>query len=444
VVITAIVKIINSPRSQSVSGLRGVIAYCCRDAKTNHEGQRLVSGINCVPQVALQEFMNTKHLHNQNSGRMYYHMVQSFPPEENITPEVAHEIALKLAETIPGFEIVVATHRDAHHVHSHFVINSVSFETGKKYHSDPQSIQALWDASDRLCLEYGFSVIQKKNGKEHKMNDREYRAYDRGDSWKMELEMSIDDCMTLARSREHFIQLMGFRGYEVTWTDTRKNITYTTPQGFKCRARKLNGRKYLKEEMEYEFELRSAICRRYEAAAETNSGTGSSGAADRRRDRTQLEGDDLIPGAAGSNPCADSGAVAFAGNGRTNSGIDAGTDLSSEGVPERDRGIHPGISEEHSESSSRRRATDEDSRESHRDTGWESERGVFESHLRAEITNAQVDDPVSADQSDSQLDPVDFGLAAAGMIAHLGNIIDEDYEPDDYYTRQMRRGYQGM
>lgn len=440
----AIVKIINSPRSQSVSGLRGVIAYCCRDAKTNHEGQRLVSGINCVPQVALQEFMNTKQLHNQNSGRMYYHMVQSFPPEENITPEVAHEIALKLAESIPGFEIVVATHRDAHHVHSHFVINSVSFETGKKYHSDPESLQTLWDASDRLCLEYGFSIVQKKNGQEHKMNDREYRAYDRGDSWKMELELSIDDCMILARSREHFIQLMGFRGYEVTWTDTRKNITYTTPQGFKCRDRKLNGRKYLKEEMEYEFELRSAICRRYEGAAETNAGTGSSGAADRRRDRTQLEGDDLIPGTAGANPCADMGAVAFAGNGRTNSGIDAGTDLSSEGVPERDRGIHPGISEEHSESSSGRRATDEDSRESHRDTGWESERGVFESHLRAEITNAQVDDPVSADQSDSQLDPVDFGLAAARMIAHLGSIIDEDDEPDDYYTRQMRRGYQGM
>ena len=440
----AIVKIINSPRSQSVSGLRGVIAYCCRDAKTNHEGQRLVSGINCVPQIALQEFMNTKHLHNQNSGRMYYHMVQSFPPEENITPEVAHEIALKLAESIPGFEIVVATHRDAHHVHSHFVINSVSFETGKKYHSDPESLQTLWDASDRLCLEYGFSVIQKKNGKEHKMNDREYRAYDRGDSWKMELELSIDDCMTLARSREHFIQLMGFRGYEVTWTDTRKNITYTTPQGFKCRDRKLNGRKYLKEEMEYEFELRSAICRRYEGAAEANLGASRSGAADCRRDRTQLEGDDLIPGAAGSNPCADSGAVAFAGNGRTNSGIDAGTDLSSEGVPERDRGIHPGISEEHSESSSGSGAADENGNQSHRDTGWESERGVFESHLRAEITNAQVDDPVSADQSDSQLDPVDFGLAAARMIAHLGNIIDEDDEPDDYYTRQMRRGYQGM
>jgi hypothetical protein len=113
----AIIKMINSPRSQSLKGLHGVLSYCCREAKTNHEGQRLITGINCVPQTALQEFMNTKRLHKQNNGRMFYHMVQSFPKDETITPETAHEIALKLAEAIPGFEIVVATHCDADHVH---------------------------------------------------------------------------------------------------------------------------------------------------------------------------------------------------------------------------------------------------------------------------------------------------------------------------------------
>ena len=194
----AIVKIINSPRSHTITGLHGTLSYCCREAKTNHEGQRLITGINCVPQFALQEFMNTKRLHKQTDGRMFYHMVQSFPKDENITPEAAHEIALKLAETIPGFEIVVATHCDADHVHSHFVINSVNFETGMKYHSDQQSIHALWDASDKLCLQYGLSVIKRKQSNEHRMNDREYRAYMRGNSWKMSLEIAIDDCMTLA------------------------------------------------------------------------------------------------------------------------------------------------------------------------------------------------------------------------------------------------------
>ena len=203
----AVVKMINN-KSQSIQGLLCVIAYACKDAKTNHEGQQLISGINCVPSLAFDEFMTTKRLYNQDGGRMFYHMVQSFSPEENITPEVAHEIACKLADAIPGFEIVVATHCDADHVHSHFVINSVSFETGKKYHSDPQSIQALWNASDKLCLQYGLSVITARKKKEHKMNDREYRAYDRGNSWKMALEIAIDDCMTMARNKNHFIRLM--------------------------------------------------------------------------------------------------------------------------------------------------------------------------------------------------------------------------------------------
>ena len=79
-VVMAIVKIINSPRSQNLKGLHGVLSYCCRDAKTNQGGHKLISGVNCVPQFALQEFMNTKRLHKQNSGRMYYHMVQSFSP----------------------------------------------------------------------------------------------------------------------------------------------------------------------------------------------------------------------------------------------------------------------------------------------------------------------------------------------------------------------------
>ena len=99
----AVVKMINN-KSQSIQGLLCLIAYACKDAKTNHGGQQLITGINCVPSLAFDEFMTTKRLYNQDGGRMFYHMVQSFSPEENITPEVAHEIACKLADAIPGFE----------------------------------------------------------------------------------------------------------------------------------------------------------------------------------------------------------------------------------------------------------------------------------------------------------------------------------------------------
>ena len=457
----AVVKMINN-KSQSIQGLLCVIAYACKDAKTNHEGQQLISGINCVPSLAFDEFMTTKRLYKQDDGRMFYHMVQSFSPEENITPEVAHEIACKLADAIPGFEIVVATHCDADHVHSHFVINSVSYETGKKYHSDPQSIQTLWDASDKLCLQYGLSVITQRKKKEHKMNDREYRAYDRGDSWKMALEIAIDDCMTMARNKKHFIRLMEFRGYEVTWTDTRKNITYTTPQGYKCRDRKLNGRKYLKEEMEFEFELRKEICRRYAGGTERNIGAGGSGAENRGRHGTQLEGADCVADADGRNGSANpraAGSSASVGNsqgvgcnhggcleqaggagdpGRTagySQSADPDADRTAEANNRSNESVSPGDSNCCRGGSAEDCAHDDFDRS----TLWAAEREVFQSNLRRAAEPAHMDAAVFADQRDPQPAIGHLGADTAFMLSHLSEIIDDD-EHDDYYTRMARRG----
>lgn len=441
----AVVKMINN-KSQSIQGLLCVIAYACKDAKTNHEGQQLISGINCVPSLAFDEFMTTKRLYNQDGGRMFYHMVQSFSPEENITPEVAHEIACKLADAIPGFEIVVATHCDADHVHSHFVINSVSFETGKKYHSDPQSIQALWDASDKLCVQYGLSVITQRKKKEHKMSDREYRAYDRGNSWKMVLEIAIDDCMTMARNKNHFIRLMEFRGYEVTWSDTRKNITYTTPQGYKCRDRKLNGRKYLKEEMEFEFELRKEICRRYAGGAERNLGAGGSGAENRGRHGTQLAGADCFAEVAGGNIGADLGADDVAGNRHrcagdaTESVLHAGDPVCGYGSDHarvRSANHRIGAGDEGDDRYSSARGAEEDPADNSfdRSTLWAAEREVFERNLRAAIANEKVDAKVSSDQSHSQRAATHPAFDAAYLTANLLNIFDDDDEVEDCTTR---------
>ena len=314
----AIVHFVKHKRTQTVGGLNGVLNYCCKASKVDHEGRPLVSGINCVPQCALQEFMNTKRLHHSTKGRLYYHMVQSFRPDDPVTPEQAHEIALKLAEQIPGFEIVVATHTDRDHIHSHFVINSVSCDTGLKYHSNRESLEQLWKASDELCMQHGLSVVKpkrKQQQKERTMSDREYRAYAKGDSWKLNLEINIDECMTLARDREHFIRLMEYSGYEVRWEDTRKYITYTTPDGHKCRDIKLNGLKYHKEVMEYEFRIRQEICCRNEGSAARDDLESGIGATHRRSHGTELEGDDRIAESAGQNLGRDSGASGYPDHG---------------------------------------------------------------------------------------------------------------------------------
>ena len=129
--------IMKNKRTQARAGLAFILSYCKRESKTVHEGRKLVSGVNCLPESAYQEFMNTKLQYGKTDGRMFYHFTQSFSPTEDITPETAHEIAVKFAEKMfPGFEVLVATHTDKAHTHSHFVVNSVSCENGYKYHSD--------------------------------------------------------------------------------------------------------------------------------------------------------------------------------------------------------------------------------------------------------------------------------------------------------------------
>lgn len=130
----ATIKFISESR-QSLSAMKGVISYCLQEKKVadNATGQRMVSGISCDGENSFTEFLTTKQAYRKTSGINFYHYVQSFSPDKNITPQEVHAVAREFAERAwPGHEILVATHSDADHLHSHFVINSVSFENGKK------------------------------------------------------------------------------------------------------------------------------------------------------------------------------------------------------------------------------------------------------------------------------------------------------------------------
>ncbi|MGN0494523.1 MAG: relaxase/mobilization nuclease domain-containing protein [Acutalibacteraceae bacterium] len=264
----AIIHFINRPKSQTSDGLSFVLRYTMQDKKTvTEDGVKYVSGVNCTPQSAYTEFNNTKKFFGKTEGRQYYHFVQSFSVDEKISPETAHEIALRFAqetEKFKGFEIVVSTHCDRNHIHSHFVMNSVNAETGKKFHITEREIEMLMRVSDNICREYGLSIVNPNPSSKRvkPMSDREYRSAVKGESWKIQLEAVISNAMQTAASKEQFILLMEEEGYQVKWTDTRKNITYTTPDGKLCRDNKLHLQKFLKENMEYEFKIRQEICRR--------------------------------------------------------------------------------------------------------------------------------------------------------------------------------------
>ena len=242
--------------------LGGVLRYTQQEEKTLWEGQRLVSGWNCTAQSALSEMRLTKERYRKTDGRQYYHFVQSFAETDDLTPQEAHAIALELVQReFPNFEVLVATHIDTDHLHSHLIVNSVSFQNGKKLHQSAADLQAHRLASDEICAAHGLEILPppQKQMKQKRMSSREYRSAAKGESWKFRLMNTIDQCMKYAETKDEFISLMESEGYQVRWTDSRKNITYTTPEGMKCRDDRLHARKYTKEVMEYEFRIRAEI-----------------------------------------------------------------------------------------------------------------------------------------------------------------------------------------
>lgn len=244
---------------QSISAMKGVIDYCCQDKKVYDEisNQRLVIGINCDGENAFKEFMATKKSYGKTDGMNFYQYVQSFSPEENITPHQAHEIAIEFAEKAwTGYEVLVATHCDAQHIHSHFVINSVSFENGKKLRQNPNTLNSLRALSDEICRHHNLSTLEPYSKDGMKISTREYRTAVKGQSWKFKLMNDIDKAMNISGSKEDFINTMSIMGYSVTWTDDRKYITYQCPNKMKCRDIKLHNDKYLKGSMENEFRYR--------------------------------------------------------------------------------------------------------------------------------------------------------------------------------------------
>ena len=396
--------------------------YCKREQKTWDDvtQRHLVTGVNCVAGTAYREFMNTKRFYEKTGGRMYYHVVQSFAPEEQLTAETAHKIALELAEQFSGFEVLVCTHTDRNHLHSHLIINSVSGEDGRKYHSDKDNIQRIRMASDELCMQYGLSVIKPKQKRTPGMSAAEYRSADRGESWKLRLAIAIDDAMAVARTRVQFLELMEMEGYRVRWEKDRKYITYTTPEGKQCRDIRLHEAKYLKESMEIEFRIRKQILLGPEETGEreyehrSQSGTRISGnreELERTADRSEWNSRYAVA-VFGSD--ADSGNPAGIGT-------DAGSAADADAVPPgRHEGSDDGVPHIH-----------RDYGEQFGETGWESEREIFQCALQRGSTYGKMEQEADLDFRDSFSSPGAVGAGALDLVGSLSRLKGTSNDPEE-------------
>ena len=275
-----------------------------------------------------------------------------------------------------------------------------------------EQIQELRVRNDQICEELGLPKFQRDEQKRSRgMSNAEYYTADRGESWKFELMRVIDECMRCAGNREEFLVLLRSEGYDATWTDSRKNITYVTPDGRKCRDNKLHIEKYLKENMEAEFGYRTENDNtRNVDAAQKADGRGTTAGTQRDGHGAELERD--AQNAARSVPAADA-----AGRGLENA-PDAGgrTDRI-----ERDAGEYRKI----------------------RETGWEPEREIFFRLQRADRQYAESRDYDFREQqtrvfssgtgSEEENSSVRMDLDYGSDLVRLGRAVEQ--MTDDAPTR---------
>jgi hypothetical protein len=305
------------------------------------------------------------------------------------------------------------------------VVNSVSFEDGKKYHSNKESVEQLMKLSDEICRRYGVHVLDTPKKKMNKdfLSDSEYRSAKRGESFKWELMNVINQVMKQAKSKKQFCYMMKQQGYNVRWEDNRKYITYTCPNGRRCRDNKLHGDKYRKENMEYEFETRRI-------AADVRQGIVGSGghSADSVSARLQLESADRIEQADVEGAAGDTYQTLGAGDESRN-----GT--GAENSPLRAEGYHSdlsGVTESGSETIRNSNGSTGESNSRPVITGWEAERGIWleterarRIQAQAQIKSCQVDSDIAV-----SLDSI------VGSVTAVATLIEDEPSDDTEYARE--------
>lgn len=423
---------------QSISAMKGVIDYCCQDKKVYDEisNQRLVIGINCDGENAFKEFMATKKSYGKTDGMNFYQYVQSFSPEENITPHQAHEIAIEFAEKAwTGYEVLVATHCDAQHIHSHFVINSVSFENGKKLRQNPNTLKSLRALSDEICRQHNLSTLEPYSKDGMKISTREYRTAVKGQSWKFKLMNDIDKAMNISGSKEDFINAMSIMGYSVTWTGDRKYVTYQCPNKMKCRDIKLHNDKYLKGSMENEFRYRQEQYfgkPQAEKQQLTDSDRATIGRNESDFDSVTGQGRRTHPSENGNNLSAGAVQPDFKNlNGRPDGEISGENSGNQQRQYENNLAELPDGTEESFGTDSERNQIYTDAYDESFRTGWEESRGIFEQYLEersttgvSDIRNGEEVDTHDNSKMDSNNHTV---LGSINSLAEsLSRIIDDD------------------
>lgn len=208
---------------RQMQGLSDVIAYAMNSEKTRQRNesalvlQQFVSGVNCHPGTAREEMLAVKRRFGKEDGAVAYHGYQSFAPGE-VTPELAHQIGLELAQQLWGdkYQVIVATHLDKDsHIHSHFVVNTVSFIDGIKYHRTNQDYREMRRISDELCRKYRLSVVEAPQPRKSKQYGEWRAAQEQRPTWRGLVRSDVDEAIREAMTERQFFENLRKKGYEI-------------------------------------------------------------------------------------------------------------------------------------------------------------------------------------------------------------------------------------
>ncbi len=262
----------------SHSNIKHIINYVTKNEKTI--GKKLCSGFNCSIDTAITEMETTKKLYGKTGGRTYKHFVQSFSPDEKVTAQQAHNLAGEFVNSCPlfsDFEVVYSTHVDKHHIHTHFVVNSVSFADGHKFSMSKKDLEDMKILNNKLCLKHGLSVCELGKKKSFNGKEREGLVSDNMDkyqflkkaeqkkvkSYVQDTAVAVYQAMQNSCSKEDFIQCLEQKGYVVNWKENHKYITFINQDGKKVRnsnLQKTYNMKVGKEEL-IEFFKEKSLCK---------------------------------------------------------------------------------------------------------------------------------------------------------------------------------------
>ena len=417
-------------------GGKATLEYICRDDKTDN--QKYVTALNCSLPTVYQEFKNTREMYGKTGGIKYYHFVQSHPSGYEIQPELAHRIAVEFAEkAFKGYECVVATHIDAEHIHSHIVFNSVNADTGMKYHSNKFTLNDIRNISDEICQKYGVQTLEKPvvNQRTDGITTGEYRSAMKGESWKIDLINVIDEVMKQVKTQKQFCFLMRQRGYGVRWEDSRKYITYTCPNGKRCRDNRLHEPRYSKEMMCNEFKIRED-----EIGFKVQSGRSDEHTAGDLCSRQQLESCD--------SPAYVTHPSGGTGQREGESDYDSGADELSLGKSTGD--IQSGEIGVQTHSANNSGADNELSDELNQSigeviiTGWETERGILFEAERIRRTQYETQSQADWDSYSDTIGTADIVDSVASIASIIDNAPTDSEELERYIEAQRTAQNAGL